>query len=237
MRIEDNHGAVMERAKLPTRPSQLEALTGLRFLAAFFILFAHAAEWTSPFNDSYALPRYGGALSLYAMTLFFVLSGFVIHYNYGKLFREMRYRWAATEFLGARFARLYPLFLVFFCVGLVVDGTAGWFYEDARLWIEMVIRYLTLTQCWFYFTMSGDRMVMSNAFGLAWSISTEFFFYVCFLGLVFIVVRLRTAKQALISAAAFSVITIIVFMTAFSYVPEIEQIAGRHLAGYITSEQ
>ena len=204
MRIEGDGSATIEKAKKLPRPPQLDALTGLRFFAAFFILVSHAAAWTSPFSGSDALSRYGGVPSLYAMTLFFVLSGFVIHYNYGKLFQKMRFRWAATEFLGARFARLYPLFLAFFIVGLVVDGTANWFKGDTYSWIEMVIRFLTLTQSWFYSTIFGDRMVMSNAFGLAWSISTEIFFYFCYLGLAFIVMSLRTSKQTLISSATLS---------------------------------
>ena len=237
MRIEGDDSATIEKAKKLPRPPQLDALTGLRFFAAFFILVSHAAAWTSPFSGSDALSRYGGVPSLYAMTLFFVLSGFVIHYNYGKLFQKMRFRWAATEFLGARFARLYPLFLAFFIVGLVVDGTANWFKEDTYSWIEMVIRFLTLTQSWFYSTIFGDRMVMSNAFGLAWSISTEIFFYFCYLGLAFIVMSLRTSKQTLISAATLSAITIILFVAANYFKDEIGQIAASHLSGYIAPEQ
>ena len=237
MRIEGDDSATIEKAKKLPRPPQLDALTGLRFFAAFFILVSHAAAWTSPFSGSDALSRYGGVPSLYAMTLFFVLSGFVIHYNYGKLFQKMRFRWAATEFLGARFARLYPLFLAFFIVGLVVDGTANWFKEDTYSWIEMVIRFLTLTQSWFYSTIFGDRMVMSNAFGLAWSISTEIFFYFCYLGLAFIVMSLRTSKQTLISAATLSAITIILFIAANYFKDEIGQIAASHLSGYIAPEQ
>jgi peptidoglycan/LPS O-acetylase OafA/YrhL len=238
MRLEGDDSATIEKAKKLPRPPQLEALTGLRFFAAFFILISHAAAWTSPFIGSDTLSHYGGVSSLYGMTLFFVLSGFVIHYNYGKLFQEMRFRWAATEFIGARFARLYPLFLAFFLVGLVVDGTANWFKEDTYSWIEMVIRFLTLTQSWFYSIVFGDRMVMSNAFGLAWSISTEIFFYFCYLfGLAFIVMSLRTSKQTLIAAAALSAITIILFITANDFKDEIGQIAASHLSGYITPEQ
>ena len=44
------------------------------------------------------------------MTLFFVLSGFVIHYNYAGLVTGGRLR-GIGAFLWARFARLYPLFL------------------------------------------------------------------------------------------------------------------------------
>ena len=89
----------------------LDALDGLRFLAAFCILFHHACGWIGSFNNSNLFSRFGEVLATYGMTLFFVLSGFVIHYNYGRLFVTKRWRWAALEFAGARIARLYPLYL------------------------------------------------------------------------------------------------------------------------------
>ena len=45
------------------------------------------------------------------MTLSFVLSGFIIHYNYATLVTGGGFRGFAAD-LWARFARLYPLFLL-----------------------------------------------------------------------------------------------------------------------------
>ena len=84
------------------------------------------------------------------MPLFFVLSGFVIHYNYSRLFSTMRPRWAIVEFLGARFARIYPLFICFFLVGLAVDGVLQWYYEHKLNLLLVMAHYLTLTQSWVY---------------------------------------------------------------------------------------
>jgi peptidoglycan/LPS O-acetylase OafA/YrhL len=44
------------------------------------------------------------------MSLFFVLSGFVIQYNYGPRFTADGEAKASRSFLLARFARLYPLY-------------------------------------------------------------------------------------------------------------------------------
>src|SRR5215469_14977200 len=128
--------ALQERRPVPVRTGevksegvsshQLKALHGLRFLAAFCILFGHSCTWLANFNDNDAFHRFGGYFSIYGMPLFFVLSGFVIHYNYSRLFSTMRSRWAILEFLGARFARIYPLFICFFVVGLAVDGVLQW---------------------------------------------------------------------------------------------------------------
>ena len=73
---------------------ELRALHGLRFLAAFCILFSHACSWLANFKDTRTVFDYGEFFTVYGMPLFFVLSGFVIHYNYSRLFSTMRPRWA-----------------------------------------------------------------------------------------------------------------------------------------------
>ena len=85
------------------------ALTGLRFFAAAFILIEHSADWLARFTDS-NVNRYFIFLGMYGMPLFFVLSGFVIHYNYRKLFLTRSIAQATCEFAAARFARLFPLY-------------------------------------------------------------------------------------------------------------------------------
>jgi peptidoglycan/LPS O-acetylase OafA/YrhL len=46
------------------------------------------------------------------MSLFFVLSGFVIQYNYADIFLKERLPSATFKFIVARFARLYPLYVL-----------------------------------------------------------------------------------------------------------------------------
>src|ERR1700687_6161889 len=122
---------------------ELRALHGLRFLAAFCILFSHACAWLANFKDTRTIFDYGEFFTVYGMPLFFVLSGFVIHYNYSRLFSTMRPRWAILEFLGARFARLYPLFICFFLVGVAVDGVLQWYYEHELNLLLAMGHYLT----------------------------------------------------------------------------------------------
>ncbi len=62
---------------------EVPALTGLRFVAAFSVLIAHGvstilATHETPLGAVYWLRQASG----FGMTLFFVLSCFVIHYNY-----------------------------------------------------------------------------------------------------------------------------------------------------------
>src|SRR6202034_426338 len=139
---------------------QLKALHGLRFLAAFCILFSHACAWLANFKGNDAISWAGDFFTVFGMPLFFVLSGFVIHYNYDKLFATMRPRWAVVEFLGARFARIYPLFICFFLVGLAVDGMLQWAGHHKLNLFLVLMHSLTLTQSWVYIPIYGDRLIL-----------------------------------------------------------------------------
>src|SRR5262245_27898007 len=101
---------------------EVPALTGLRFVAAFSVLIAHAvstilASYEAPLNTIYWLRQASG----FGMTLFFVLSGFVIHYNYASLITGER-RGGVAAYLWARFARLYPLFLLMLLINVLASS-------------------------------------------------------------------------------------------------------------------
>jgi peptidoglycan/LPS O-acetylase OafA/YrhL len=192
---------------------ELRALHGLRFLAAFCILFSHACAWLANFKDTQTVFNYGEFFTVYGMPLFFVLSGFIIHYNYSRLFSTMQTRWAIVEFLGARFARIYPLFIAFFLVGFAVDGVMQWYYDHPLNLFLVMVHYLTLTQSWVYVVLFGDRLLLDGPFGLSWSLSSEFFFYVTYVVLVLHVARMRSIAGLLATAGAMSVL----ILTAFSY--------------------
>lgn len=173
----------------------IPALDGVRFLAAMLVVAAHAAsmwmerfghvEWLSPVKTFSAL----------GMSLFFVLSGFVIHYNYRSITHE---KGAMRRFAVARFARLYPLYVLVVLTGVVIGGH----------WRQMepvqLISFLTLTQSWFYTTVNGQALVNSLG-GLAavtWSISTEVFFYVAYVcGIAHLLGKLTNSRH--IIGAAF----------------------------------
>jgi peptidoglycan/LPS O-acetylase OafA/YrhL len=192
---------------------ELRALHGLRFLAAFCILFSHACAWLANFKDTRTIFDYGEFFTVYGMPLFFVLSGFVIHYNYSRLFSTMRPRWAIVEFLGARIARIYPLFICFFLVGIAVDEVLQWYHHHQLNLLLVAAHNLTLTQSWVFIVLFGDRLLLDGPFGLSWSLSTEFFFYLTYIVLVLHVARMRSIVGLLVTVGAMSVL----ILTAFGY--------------------
>ena len=79
----------------------------------------------------------------------------------------------------ARFARLYPLFLLVF----VISTVEAFREADGKVDnLGPIPLYLTFTQSW-WFWVFGDRAATeaySNATGLMWSLSTEAFFYLSY---------------------------------------------------------
>src|SRR5579863_1305776 len=98
-----------------TERRPIRALTGLRFFAALHVVFYHYAVGLLPYPLS-SVAKNGYV----AVGLFFVLSGFVLAYNYADRPMDIRTFWTA------RFARIYPAYLLAFvliapavCVRLV----------------------------------------------------------------------------------------------------------------------
>lgn len=214
---------------------EIKALHGLRFLAAFCILFSHACAWLGNFRDINTFNRFGEFFTVYGMPLFFVLSGFVIHYNYSRLFSIMRPRWAIMEFLGARFARIYPLFICFFMLGLAVDQVLQWSYHHKLNLLLVLSHELTLTQSWVYIVLFGDRLVLDGTFGLSWSLSTELFFYVSYIVLVVHIVRLRTITGLLVTASTISIVVLAALIYATDHRDAIATFAGRYMNDHFSS--
>src|ERR1700730_6737429 len=73
---------------------ELRALHGLRFLAAFCILFSHACSWLANFKDARTVFNYVKFSTSAGTQLFSGLSVLLIPYNYCRLFATMRLHWA-----------------------------------------------------------------------------------------------------------------------------------------------
>ena len=194
---------------VPTKPSAIPALTGVRFVAAFLVLTGHAAgimRFPGPPPFWYACLS---QLTGLGMPLFFVLSGFVIHYNYSQPVHAQPLR-GTYNFFVARFARLYPMYFVVLFADLFFHG----FFDDWPVWpiphgLKVALAsYLPLVQSWHYQSMGKYSLtfVFSPAVAATWSISTECFFYLCYPFLCIALVRLRSV--ATIAAAMVAVIII-----------------------------
>jgi len=130
------------------------------------IVLTHAHPIFGSFGIADAAPLGQG------VSFFFVLSGFILAYNY----REFSRDGSISRFLVARFARVWPLHLVtcVIWIGLIFHFDRETYFTGEVGMIRLISN-LTLTQSWI------PLKVWSLSFnGVAWSISNEMFFYLLF---------------------------------------------------------
>lgn len=148
----------------PSSLPRLDAITGLRWWAAFGVFFFHIRNLIPLPGPLAALAPLGN----YGVTFFFVLSGFVLTWS-----------WRATTdkrtFYWRRFARIYPLQLVTLILAIPV------FYSFAAdpepSWVKTVdwgilILCVFLLQGW-----SNNPQVLFGGNPAAWTLTVESFFY------------------------------------------------------------
>jgi peptidoglycan/LPS O-acetylase OafA/YrhL len=144
----------------------LDALTALRFFAAALIVIGHADPVFGPFSLVKTAPFNQG------VSFFFVLSGFILTWNYPSLagWEERRKFWVA------RVARIWPLHLVtcFLWIGIILNFDRATHFPGAEGLIKLFAN-LILVQAW---VPSHNWALSFN--GVSWSISTELFFYAMF---------------------------------------------------------
>ena len=156
----------------------ITSLTGLRGVAAMLVVFHHYFYWCAPFS---LVPRPDWLDAVFAtagfgMTCFFVLSGFVIAYNYLDFGWKQQPLKSTAHFLFLRFSRLYPALLVFIVMLVMFRWTSEPYANGFGLWTAV---HLLSAQSWLPFKLNG-ALPDGSFFHVSWSISTEFMLYFMF---------------------------------------------------------
>lgn len=161
----------------------LEPLTSFRFVAALMVFAQHAVV-------------FGGALKAYQLgfagvSFFFVLSGFILTYVYLEKFRAggAQRRHTIKKFYAARIAKLYPVQFLMFLAAIPFGIYSFLQVFPAHTVPKLIGTFflqLTMTQSYF-----PNYDVAGTFDGPAWSISTEFFFYLIFPALIFLLIKYR----------------------------------------------
>lgn len=145
------------------RPALL-ALTGVRFFAAFYVVLFHTLPFLkSRFQLNSGLEHFLSNGNL-AVAFFYLLSGFILAYTYeGKVENLRDY----VRYLRARFARIYPVYLLALLMILP-------FQLKTALVARLAV--LFMVQAW-----NPAYPGLAGAWNYpAWSLSVEAFFYVTF---------------------------------------------------------
>lgn len=175
-------------------------LQSLRGFAFFFIFISHLGLAT---------------LGAWSVSVFFILSGFVMFYSYEDKELPVRYKENFT-FAIKKIKRLYPLHILMMCTALVFMAAGYWLYSDRSLNVlafdaSEIILNLSLLQSFipkeeFYFSLNS----------VSWYLSVSLFLYFAFPSLMQKVKRCKSVKQAIITIAI--AYTVLFFLSASSAV-------------------
>jgi peptidoglycan/LPS O-acetylase OafA/YrhL len=184
----------------------IRALTGIRWFAALWVVLYHfqstvksvLPDWR--YLDPISRSGYAG------VDLFFVLSGFIISYNYLDRFRRWEWR-KHLHFLELRLARIYPVYFTTLMIVVAQLLLAKAFHKtlnfEGNYTVKQFFANLTMINGW------GVQRIV-NAWNFpAWSVSAEWFAYLLFP--FFALVVYRITSRYISSICAISVLGLYVF--------------------------
>jgi peptidoglycan/LPS O-acetylase OafA/YrhL len=180
----------------PVEPrADLPALTGLRGLAAWFVVLYHIRVGAV----SYLPPEAGFILSkgYLAVDLFFMLSGFVLWLNYSDRLRRDGFA-AVPKYLARRVARIWPLHLFVLAMTMVYAALVAATGDLNRLhypWEQLPLHLLLIHNWGFTSALTWNDP--------SWSISGEAAAYLLF-PLIVLAIDWRRIPAALAIAALLS---------------------------------
>jgi peptidoglycan/LPS O-acetylase OafA/YrhL len=183
---------------MATARDNIDALTGLRFVAAFTIVLGH---YYQPWLE----------VSGIGMPLFFTLSGFIIHYVYAGSFAG-GWRPATREFAVARISRIYPLYLALLAYNLYRYTMGLSLAQSSNRVVSLA--YLFGVWTWWPFTVDGHPL-LDWQYHLSWSVSTELFFYLAYALFFYRISRIRNVGFCLGLIAVFCLASYLLFYGLF----------------------
>jgi peptidoglycan/LPS O-acetylase OafA/YrhL len=150
------------------RKPELSALTGIRFYAALFVFLSHVV--IIPGMETMGGGRLIFNAGVVGVSFFFVLSGFILTYNYADLFQPGISKTNYKRFIWDRWSKIYPVHLLTLLLVLPIQVYSPNLPLDWRA----VPAHLVLMQCWWPLTAPDFHHYLNVP---SWSISCEWFFY------------------------------------------------------------
>src|SRR5258705_148065 len=151
------------------RRAELSGLTGVRFYAALAVFLYHLPQLIPGMN------RLSGQSLVFSagdvgVAFFFVLSGFVLSYNYADVFAEGLSGASYKRFIWDRLTKIYPVHLLTL---LIVLPIAIWSPQTPLDWRALPL-HLPLLQCFWPSSTPAFSDYLNRP---SWSISCEWLFY------------------------------------------------------------
>lgn len=160
----------------------IKSLTSARFIAAVFILLMHYGAYI-PYNKYTNFVLLNGGIGV---CFFFMLSGFIITFNYYDWFEGGVDLKKYIEFIRARFARIYPMYVVALLFITPIILYFSWHNPQ----LLRTIYYTSITPYFLIFSWLANLLLVQvfipypplqqiwNA--PSWAVGCEVFFYITF---------------------------------------------------------
>lgn len=196
-------------------------LNALRAVGAILVVLTHSAFNTGRINDGWT----GAALARFdfGVTLFFVLSGFLLSRPWFLAAALGEHHPSARHYLWKRALRILPLYWVVVVIAMAADPANDG--SSLREWVSN----LTLTQLYFHGLLPSSLTQM-------WSLCTEVAFYVLLpllaVGLTGRRPRTLDLRRVLVGAAVLSVLGV-VWQVRVAQIPGNEGHYAQWLPGYL----
>lgn len=163
----------------------LKPLTSLRFVFAYMVFAGHLGGLFLNYKEDFLKEKFASYLSIsdgyLGVSFFFILSGFILAYNYKEPFTNKAITF--KNFLLLRLFRIYPLHVLTFIIAAYLSyynqfGSID-FYIKSLSNLFLVQSFIPAKE--FYFSFNG----------VSWSISNELFFYTFFPLLLIVIAKLK----------------------------------------------
>lgn len=227
-------------APIKTGGGEIRALTGLRIVAALWVVVLHYQVALTDMLGGYIAPFWPViSAGWLGVDLFFLLSGFVMTVSY---LHRLGPRWdgpAAVLFVWARLTRIWPLWALLttvYFVFMLVTGWDGGGPEELRrhATVTSYLQQLGLVQMWTREHLLGSSFVVPG-----WSLSVEFLAYLVFPLAVLVLFRLRRLPSPVLAALAIAAVAPMAWLAyqdglADGTLPWPLRISGAFLSGALT---
>jgi peptidoglycan/LPS O-acetylase OafA/YrhL len=227
-------------ARIKTGGGEIRALTGLRIVAALWVVVLHYQGALTDAVGGYMAPFWPViSAGWLGVDLFFLLSGFVMTVSY---LHRLGPRWdrrASVAFVWARLTRIWPLWALLttiYFVFMLITGWDGGGVEAARRDVSVTsyLQQLGLVQMWHREQLLGSSFVVPG-----WSLSVEFLAYLVFPLVVLVLFRLRRLPAVVLAGLALGAVLPMAYLAyqdglADGSLPWPLRISGAFLSGALT---
>lgn len=200
---------------------EIKSLTGIRFFLAIWVVLRHILH-VYPGNENNYIGIHLDAVTDVLVSKgylgvdgFFILSGFILSYNYGNRFKMIGID-EYVNFIVARIARIYPVHLFSLLVVLLIviaKARVGYTIREDSYGMFSLMANIMLVQAWY-----TSKTTTWN--DVSWSVSAEWAAYIVFPVVLYLLASRAKALRGFVIA----------FVAAFAFLVCVDALSGNHLS-------